>query len=119
MISDYLKENQYKPLENREHTIFEDEVFGLPITIKEMFVSESKMSLTRRNLFIITRENKVYTINRDFVSSRRPKKEVKGFFSSEKLPEYAYILPYNPTSYLSYHLPLANLNSMKFSPTDM
>jgi hypothetical protein len=87
-----------------------------------MYVSESKMSLTRRNVFVITRENKLYTINRDFVNTRRPRKdskEAKGFFSNEKLPEYTYILPFNPTFYLSYDLPLSNLNKIKFSPADM
>lgn len=92
------------------------------MAIKEMQVSESKMSLTRRNLFIITRENKLYTISRDFVNTRRPRKdsrEAKGFFSNEKLPEYAYLLPFSPTNYLSYDLTLANLNSLRFSPADM
>lgn len=77
------------------------------------------MSLTRRNLFIITRENQLYTINRDLVSTRRPKKDVKSFFANEKFPEYTYFLPFQPSSYLSYHLTLANLNKMEFSPTDM
>ena len=119
IITDYLQEQHYKPLENREQTIFEEQVFGLSLTVKEMFVSESKMSLTRRNLLIITRENKIYNINRDMVSSRRPIKDGKGFFANEKLPEYAYMLPYMPVEYLSYHLPLANINRIAFSPTDM
>lgn len=55
MISDYLAGAEYRPQENREQTIFESEVYGAPVAIKEMQVSESKMSLTRRNLFIITR----------------------------------------------------------------
>ena len=29
------------------------------------------------------------------------------------------MLPYTPVEYLSYHLPLANLNNIVFSPTDM
>ena len=60
-------------------------------------------------------------INRDFVNTRRPKtsEKEKGFFSNEKLPEYNYILPFNPTFYLSYDIPLANLKSIIFSPTDM
>ena len=84
-----------------------------------MFVSESKESLTRRNLLIITRENKIYNLNRDFVSSRRPIKEGKSFFANEKLPEYQYMLPHIPMEYLSYHLPLVNINHISFSPTDM
>lgn len=55
MITDYLQGNTYKPQESREKTIFEEEVYGSAIYIKVMEVSESKMSLTRRNLFIITR----------------------------------------------------------------
>lgn len=60
-------------------------------------------------------------INRDFVNTRRPKsnEKEKGFFSNEKLPEYNYILPFNPTFYLSYDVPLANIKSIIFSPTDM
>lgn len=54
MLSDYFKGNTYKPQESKERTIFEEEVFGSPVYIKHMEVSESKMSLTRRNLFIIT-----------------------------------------------------------------
>lgn len=88
MISDYLNGAPYTPQENREQTIFESEVYISPVAIKSMYVSESKQSLTRRNLFIITRENKLYTINRDFVNTRRPRKDkdAKGFFSNEKLP---------------------------------
>lgn len=77
MISDYLNNAEYKPQENREQTIFESEVYSSPVAIKEMYVSESKMSLTRRNIFIITRENKLFTINRDFVNTRRPRKDAK------------------------------------------
>lgn len=77
MISDYLNQAEYKPQENREQTIFESEVYSSPVAIKEMYVSESKMSLTRRNIFIITRENKLFTINRDFVNTRRPRKDAK------------------------------------------
>jgi hypothetical protein len=121
MISDYLNGAPYTPQENREQTIFESEVYISPVAIKSMYVSESKQSLTRRNLFIITRENKLYTINRDFVNTRRPRKDkdAKGFFSNEKLPEFNSLLPFNPTFYLSYDLPLANLNSVVFSPADM
>lgn len=122
MISDYISDTPYTPQENREQTIFESEVYGSPIPVKALYVSESKQSLTRRNLFIITRENKLYTINRDFVNTRRPRKDAKdakGFFSNEKLPEYSELLPFNPTFYLSYDLPLADLRSVKFSPADM
>lgn len=119
MITDYLKQVEYRPQENKENTIFETEVYAAPVTIKEMYVSESKMSLTRRNIFVITREDKLYTINRDFVSTRRPKKESKSFFANEKFPEYAYLLPFNPSFYLSYDLPLQRLSHMQFSPTDM
>lgn len=77
MIGDYLNEVKYQPQENREQTIFSTEVYGSPVAIKEMYVSESKMSLTRRNIFIITRENKLFTINRDFVNTRRPRKDSK------------------------------------------
>lgn len=119
MINDYLQGNSYRPQESRERTIFEDEVYGSPVHIKHLYVSESKMSLTRRNLFIITRENKLYTIGRDFVSTRRPKKDVKSFFANEKFPEHAYFLPHLPSSYLSYYLELATLSRVVFSPTDM
>lgn len=121
MITDYLNSAPYVPQENREQAIFETEVYISPVAIKALHVSESKQSLTRRNLFIITRENKLYTINRDFVNTRRPRKEkdAKGFFSNEKLPEFSPLLPFNPSFYLSYDLPLANLNSMVFSPADM
>ena len=35
------------------------------------------------------------------------------------MPEHAYLLPFNPSFYLSYDLPLSNLHNVKFSPTDM
>ena len=119
MLSDYFKGNTYKPQESKERTIFEEEIFGSPVYIKHMEVSESKMSLTRRNLFIITGENQLYTIKRDFVSTRRPRPGAKNFFESEKFPEYTYFLPYQPVDYLSYYLRLATLNKIVFSPTDM
>ena len=84
-----------------------------------MEVSESKMSLTRRNLFIITGDNKLYTINRDLVSTRRPKKNVNSYFANEKYQEYAYFLPFVPNDYLSYYQQLAQLNTIVFNPTDM
>lgn len=77
------------------------------------------MSLVRRNLFVITRQNKLYTINRDFVSTRRPKKNAVSFFANQKFPQYTYFLPFAPPSYLSYYLNLANLNKIEFNPTDM
>ena len=77
------------------------------------------MSLTRRNLFIITGDNKLYTINREFVSTRRPHKDRKSFFANEKYPEYTYFLPYQPQQFLSYHLKLATLSQIEFSATDM
>lgn len=55
MIKDYINDNRYKPQESKEKTIFEEEVFGSPVYIKNLYVSESKMSLVRRNLFVITR----------------------------------------------------------------
>lgn len=77
------------------------------------------MSLTRRNLFIITGDNKLYTINRDLVSTRRPKKDVKSFFANEKFLEHAYFLPLVAADYLSYYLHLSSLSHILFSPTDM
>ena len=79
------------------------------------------MSLTRRNLLVITRDDKVYSINRDMVSARRPQKdkESKDFFGHEKLQEYKYLLPVLPIECLSYNLPLVNITSITFSPTDM
>lgn len=82
MIKDYINDNRYKPQESKQKTIFEEEVFGSPVSIKNLYVSESKMSLVRRNLFVITRENKLYTINRDYVSTRRPKKNAVSFFAN-------------------------------------
>jgi ER membrane protein complex subunit 1 len=35
------------------------------------------------------------------------------------LPEHADLLPFNPSFYLSYDLPLSGLNSVVFSPADM
>lgn len=77
------------------------------------------MSLTRRNLFIITGDNKLYTVNRDLVSTRRPKKDIKSFFANEKFPEHAYFLPLVPGDFLSYYIKLSTLNTIIFSPTDM
>lgn len=119
MIRDYLNDNRYRPQESKEKTIFEEEVFGLPVHAKHLYVSESKMSLVRRNLFIITRENKLYTINRDLVSTRRPKKNAVSFFANEKFPEYSYFLPFAPPSFLTYYLNLASLSRIEFNPTDM
>ncbi len=93
------------------------EVYGSPVSIKKMFISQSKESLIRRNLFIITRDDKLYMIGRELVSTRRPKETA--LFSNEVYPPYQYLLPYDPTKFFSYNLDLYGLKNVEFSPSDM
>ena len=72
-IRDYMESASYKPSRNRENIIFLSEVYGSPVSIKKLFISESKESLIRRNLFVITRDDKLNMIGRELVSTRRPK----------------------------------------------
>lgn len=53
--------------------IFRSKVYGTVLPIKHLFISESKQALLKRNLLIITRENKIISIPREMVSTRRPK----------------------------------------------
>ena len=39
MISDYFNGKAYTPQESKEKTIFEEEIYGSPINIKDMSVS--------------------------------------------------------------------------------
>ena len=116
-IRDYLEGANYKPSRNRENIIFLSEVYGSPVSIKKLFISESKESLIRRNLFVITRDDKLYMIGRELVSTRRPKETA--LFSSEAYPPYQYMLPYDTTKFFSYNLDLHNLKGIEFSASDM
>ena len=82
-----------------------------------MFISESKESLIRRNLYIITRDDKLYMIGRELVSTRRPKETA--LFSNEAYPPYQYLIPFDPTKFYSYNLDLHGLRSVDFSASDM
>lgn len=116
-IKDYLEGEKYKPSRNRENIIFLSEVYGSPVTIKKMFISESKESLIRRNLFIVTRDDKLYMIGRELVSTRRPKETA--LFSNEAYPPYQYLIPYEPAKFFSYNINLYGLKNVHFSPSDM
>ena len=50
-------------------------VFGSPLYIKTLRVSTSKLSLIRRNVYIITDENQIYAYDRRLLTTRRPSAE--------------------------------------------
>ncbi len=116
-IKNYLEGEEYKPSRNRENIIFLSEVYGSPVSIKRMFISESKESLIRRNLYVITRDDKLYMIGRELVSTRRPKDTA--LFTNEAYPPYQYLLPYDLTKFFSYNLDLHGLKDIHFSASDM
>lgn len=51
--------------------VFES-VFGSPLAIKNMYVSTSKMSLIKRNVFIVSRDDQIYSLDRRLLTTRRP-----------------------------------------------
>ena len=112
-----MEREEYKPSRNRENIIFLSEVYGSPVSIKKMFISDSKESIIRRNLYVITRDDKLYMIGRELVSTRRPKETA--LFSNEVYPAYQYLLPHDPTKYFSYNLDLHGLREIEFSESDM
>lgn len=101
-------------------------VYGTVLPIKHLFISESKQALLKRNLLIITRENKIVSIPRELVSTRRPKtnepetnaNSPMAEYITSKYPPEEYILPVNTLSYLNYNKELADLNTIRFSSTD-
>lgn len=108
---------QVSPATLRPAILFEEQIFGFPLTIKHLKISSSKLALLKRNLVVITRENQVYSIDRKLVSARRPSGEA--VFESEKLPKYEYLLPVVPLHFLSYNLRLFDLKALQFSPSKL
>ena len=82
---------------------------GIILPIKCIYISESKEALLRRHLAIITRENKIYMLNRDLISSRRPKyaepeqNAPEGEFLNSKYPVEEFMLPVMPNFFLNYN----------------
>jgi hypothetical protein len=56
MITEYLDYNQ-KSLSNkyRSNIIFVEQIYGVPLSIKNMKVISSKLGLLKRNIIIITK----------------------------------------------------------------
>ena len=101
---------QYEPVRQRENIIFRSSLHGTVLPIKNIHRLESKEALLRRHLAIITRENKIYMMNRDLITSRRPKYAEpdqnlpEGEFVNSKLPVEEYMLPVMPHFYLNYNV---------------
>lgn len=68
-----LLEKPYHPMQQKEDIIFRSKVYGIVLSIKHLFISESKQALLRRNVLIVTQEDQVYSLQREFLSTRRPK----------------------------------------------
>lgn len=59
----------------RNNIMVFEAVFGSPLTIKNMYVSTSKLSLIRRNIYIISQKNQIYSLDRRLINTRRPSSE--------------------------------------------
>ena len=60
----FLNIRKFEPLYQKEDILFRSKVYGTVLPIKHLFISESKQALLRRNLILITRENKIYSLPR-------------------------------------------------------
>ncbi|EAS03520.2 transmembrane protein, putative (macronuclear) [Tetrahymena thermophila SB210] len=94
-----------------------EQKYGYSLGIKKMAVVTTKLSLTKRNLMIITPNNQIHSLDRDILSTRRAVKLPKDnqlqnafSFESTTLPPYNYMVPIDRLSIISYH---ANLNDIK------
>ncbi|KAL4479883.1 hypothetical protein ABPG74_020399 [Tetrahymena malaccensis] len=94
-----------------------EQKYGYSLGIKKMAVVTTKLSLTKRNLMIITPNNQIHSLDRDILSTRRAVKLPKDnqlpnafSFESTTLPPYHYMVPIDRLSIISYH---ANLNDIK------
>lgn len=73
-----------------------------------MSVVTTKLSLTKRNLMIITPNNQIHSLDRDILSTRRAIKLMKDTpnnfsFESTTLPPYSYMIPIDKLSIISYY----------------
>lgn len=77
IISQYFKgenseDSDHSHQKIRNNIMVFETVFGSPLTIKNMYVSTSKLSLIKRNIYIITQKNQIYSLNRRLINTRRP-----------------------------------------------
>jgi len=60
----YFIFRKYEPEYQKDDIVFRTKVYGTTVPIKHIFITESKQALLKRNLIIVTRENKIYTLAR-------------------------------------------------------
>ena len=92
-----------------------DQKYGLPFGIKKLKPVQTKAGLTRRNLIALTTDNRVFSIDRKFASTRRPAEDLSQLppaknpmsidqeisYTSSYLPKYEFMIQLTPNSILN------------------
>lgn len=111
-------------MEQETNVISFQQKFAFPLGVHYMTTFHSKKGLTRRNLIIITGNQQIYSLDRKFVSTRRPLTQLTSAaalqsFESTSEPQYAYLLPVSGLQVLSQGKSLHDIRKVEVFPSEL
>lgn len=121
---------------NENEFILLHKKFGIDLIFKNVKAFTSHNDLTSKNLIFLTKNNQVYSLKREILSTRRCTADEKeaaaknlersnerkinfeNYFKSQILPEYKYKIDLDPLAVISRNIELFDLKNLFVSPTD-
>ena len=121
---------------NENEFILLHKKFGLDLIFKNVKAFTSHNDLTSKNLIFLTKNNQVYSLNRETLSTRRCTADEKeaatknlertnerkiifeNYFKSQILPDYKYKIEIDPLAVISRNVKLFDLNNLFVGATD-
>jgi len=94
----------------------EEQSYIFPAVVKALGVTSTEMGITSKTLLVGTSANQLYSLPKKFFDARRPLKAPTPEEAEEGLMQYSPILPFIPTSVLSYNHTVADIRAMKAVP---